>query len=97
MHEFLVDMYGADGLPFNTRHGNGEPIDQDVVTAINDVYDSNTMFVEPEAGDLVFVDNIRCAHSREPFEGPRQIVVALADPVQLADLSPTIDVPTGTG
>lgn len=97
VHEFLVDMYGADGLPFNTRYGNGDPIGEDVVAAINDAYDSNTMFVEPVVGDLVFVDNIRCAHSREPFDGPREIVVALAGPVRLSDLSPTIEVPAGNG
>ena len=28
-------------------------------------------------------DNIRTAHGREPFEGPREIVVALADGVRL--------------
>jgi len=95
VHEFLVDMYGRDGLPFNTRFGNGDPIGEDVVTAINDVYDANTTQVQPEAGDLLIVDNIRCAHSREPYEGPREVVVALADPVQLADVSPTLDVTAG--
>lgn len=95
VHEFLVDMYGQDGLPFNTRFGNGDPIGDDVVTAINDVYDANTTHVHPEAGDLLIVDNIRCAHSREPYDGPREVVVALADPVRLADVSPTIDVTAG--
>ena len=33
VHEFLVDEYGADGLPFNTRFGNGDPIGADVVAA----------------------------------------------------------------
>ena len=32
-------MYGADGLPFNTRFGNGDPIGEDVVQLINEVYD----------------------------------------------------------
>ena len=29
VREYLVDMYGADGLPFNTRFGNGDPIGED--------------------------------------------------------------------
>jgi hypothetical protein len=33
------------------------------------------------------VDNIRTAHSREAYEGPRDIVVAMADPVRPADPS----------
>ena len=42
-------------------------------------------------GDLLLVDNIRTAHSREPFEGPRQVLVAMADVVRLADCSPTVE------
>jgi len=95
VHEFLVDMYGRDGLPFNTRFGNGDPIGEEVVATINDAYDANTAYVQPQAGDLLIVDNIRCAHSREPYDGPREVVVALADPVQLADVSPTLDVAAG--
>jgi hypothetical protein len=33
VREYLVDVYGADGLPFNTRFGNGDPIGEDVVDA----------------------------------------------------------------
>jgi hypothetical protein len=40
---------------------------------------------------LLLVDNIRTAHGREPFEGPREVVVAMADAVHLADCSPTIE------
>lgn len=48
-------------------------------------------FVHPEAGDLLIIDDIRCAHSREPYDGPREVVAALAEPVQSAEVSPTID------
>jgi Taurine catabolism dioxygenase TauD, TfdA family len=34
-------------------------------------------------GDLLLVDNVRTAHSREPFTGPREVLVGLADPVRL--------------
>ena len=33
IREYLVDVYGADGLPFNTWFGNGDPIGEDVVAA----------------------------------------------------------------
>jgi alpha-ketoglutarate-dependent taurine dioxygenase len=89
VHEFLVDLYGADGLPFNTLFGNGEAIGQDVVQLLNDVYDANTAREPWQSGDLLLVDNIRTAHSREAFDGPRDVVVALADPVKLSDCSPT--------
>ncbi len=92
VREFLVDMYGADGLPFNTRFGDGEPIGEDVVELLNEVYDANTVRKPWQAGDLLLVDNIRYAHSREPFEGPREVLVGMADPVRLADCAPTVAV-----
>ena len=90
VREYLVDMYGEDGLPFNTRFGNGDPIGADVVQLLNQVYEDNTVREPWQAGDLMLVDNIRTAHSREAYEGPREILVGMADPVHLADCSPTV-------
>jgi TfdA family taurine catabolism dioxygenase TauD len=83
LREYLVDVYGADGLPFNTRFGNGDPIGADVIQLINEVYDVHTVRERWEAGDLLLVDNVRTAHAREPFEGPREVVVSLADAVRV--------------
>jgi hypothetical protein len=83
VREYLVDVYGADGLPFNTRFGNGDPVGEDVVQLINQVYDLNTARQPWQTGDLLLVDNLRTAHSREPFEGPREVLVAMADPIKV--------------
>jgi alpha-ketoglutarate-dependent taurine dioxygenase len=95
VREYLLDIFGADGLPFNTRFGHGDPIDEDIVQLLNEVYDANTVREPWQAGDLMLVDNIRTAHSREPYEGPREVLVAMADAVHLADCSPTIEVAAG--
>jgi alpha-ketoglutarate-dependent taurine dioxygenase len=92
VREFLVDVYGDDGLPFNTRYGNGDPIGEEVVELLNATYEANTAREPWQAGDLMLVDNIRTAHSREAFEGPREVLVAMADAVHLTDCSPTIEV-----
>ena len=92
IREYLVDVYGAEGLPFNTSFGNGDPIGEDVVELLNTVYEANTAREPWQAGDLLLVDNVRTAHSREPFEGPREVLVAMADAVRLADCSPTVGV-----
>jgi len=92
LREYLVDVYGEDGLPFNTRFGNGDPIGADIVQTINETYEAHTVCERWEAGDLLLVDNIRTAHARESFERPREVVVAMADAVHLADGSPTIEV-----
>jgi alpha-ketoglutarate-dependent taurine dioxygenase len=86
VREYILDVYGEDGLPFNTRFGNGDPIGADVVQAIGEAYEANTIREPWQAGDLMLVDNVRTAHGREPFEGPREIVVAMADAVPQADL-----------
>ena len=84
VREYLVELYGEDGLPFNTRFGNGEPISAEVVESINDVYEANSARAPWQHGDLLVVDNIRCAHGRESFEGSREVLVAMADAVRLA-------------
>jgi alpha-ketoglutarate-dependent taurine dioxygenase len=92
VREYLVDVYGADGLPFNTRFGNGDPIGTDVVQLLNEVYEANTAREPWQAGDLMLVDNVRTAHSREAFAGAREVLVAMSDPVRLADCSPAVEV-----
>jgi hypothetical protein len=65
------------------------------VHLLNKLYDANTAREPWQAGDLMLVDNIRTAHNRDPYQGPRDVLVALADPVRLADCSPTVEVTTG--
>jgi alpha-ketoglutarate-dependent taurine dioxygenase len=84
VREYLVEVYGEDGLPFNTYFGNGDPIGEDVVAVLNDVYEAYTVREPWQPGDLLLVDNIRTAHSREPYAGPREVLVGMADPVRLA-------------
>ncbi|MFJ1602507.1 TauD/TfdA family dioxygenase [Streptomyces sp. NPDC088253] len=94
IREYLVDLYGADGLPFNTRYGNGDSISPDTVDLINQVYQAHTVREPWQDGDLLLVDNVRTAHSREAYEGPRNVMAALADPVRPADGPPTVEVTT---
>lgn len=95
VREYLLDLYGEDGLPFNTRFGDGEPIGADIVQSINEVYAANTARDAWQPGDLMLVDNIRTAHGRECFQGPREVLVGMADAVNLADCSPTIEASGG--
>jgi len=89
VREYLIDVYGADALPFNTRFGNGDPVDADIVSAINGAYDEHVRRTPWRSGDLLLVDNIRTAHGRDPFEGPREVLAGLGDPVRLTDCAPT--------
>ncbi|MFS4104799.1 TauD/TfdA family dioxygenase [Streptomyces sp. PD-S100-1] len=89
VREYLVDEYGPDGLPFNTRYGDGGPIDEDVVRTLNATYEDHTRREPWQDGDLMLVDNIRSAHSREAFTGEREVLVAMAEPWHPADGRPS--------
>ncbi|MFE9561580.1 TauD/TfdA family dioxygenase [Streptomyces sp. NPDC006487] len=88
VREVLVETYGEDGLPFNTYLGDGTRLTDAEVDAINDVYDRVTVRETWQQGDLMLVDNILCAHGREAYKGDRKILVAMGEPVALADCAP---------
>jgi alpha-ketoglutarate-dependent taurine dioxygenase len=92
IREYLIDVYGADALPFNTHFGNGDPITKDIVDLLNNTYDTNTTREPWQTGDLMLIDNIRTAHSRDPYHGPREVLAAMTHPTHLTDCSPTIEV-----
>ena len=58
LREYLVEVYGADGLPFNTYFCNGDPIGVNILHVINEVYEANIAREPLQAGDLMLVDNI---------------------------------------
>ena len=75
----LLRLYGMDGLPRNVYYGDGEPIEDEVVAHVMRVVDELKVEFLWERHDIVMVDNVMCAHARNPFEGERKIVVAIAD------------------
>ncbi|GDY68199.1 hypothetical protein SAV14893_075920 [Streptomyces avermitilis] len=95
IREYLIDVYGAEGLPFNTRFGGGDPIGQDIIQLLNDTYTAHTTREPWQAGDLMLVDNVRTAHSREAFEGPREVLVAMAEPLRPAECPPSAEASAG--
>ena len=43
------------------------------------MYETHTVREPWQPGDLMIVDNIRTAHSREAYEGSREVLVAMTD------------------
>ncbi|HEY0697349.1 MAG TPA: TauD/TfdA family dioxygenase [Micromonospora sp.] len=82
IREYLLLEFGPDGLPFNSAHGDGEAIGDALVQLINDTYEGLTRRTPWRTGDLMVVDNVRTAHSREVYEGDREIAVVLGDPLR---------------
>lgn len=83
VRDFLTGEFGPGGLPFNTFFGDGTPLDRDAVEHIGEVYERHTVREPWRRGDLLVLDNLRTAHSREPYGGEREIVVGLGEPYRL--------------
>jgi alpha-ketoglutarate-dependent taurine dioxygenase len=82
VREYLIEVYGENALPFDTLFGDGSKIGPEIVQTINQVYEAHTVREAWQTGDLLLVDNIRTAHGREPFSGPREVVVGMIDGVR---------------
>ncbi|MCZ7438685.1 TauD/TfdA family dioxygenase [Micromonospora sp. WMMC241] len=75
----LLREYGPEGLPRNAHYGDGEPIGDEVVGGIRELYRQHAISVPWRRGDVLVVDNFLATHGREPFTGDRQILVAMSD------------------
>ncbi|MEV7443073.1 TauD/TfdA family dioxygenase [Streptomyces sp. NPDC091204] len=90
LREVLLDELGPGGLPFDTGLGDGVPLTEADLAAVNAAYERATVRRAWQPGDLLIVDNVLTAHGRDPFRGDRRIVVAMGDPVSVADCAPTV-------
>ncbi|MFC4587072.1 TauD/TfdA family dioxygenase [Sphaerisporangium corydalis] len=88
IRDVLLQELGREGLPFNTRHGDGTEFTAEEVGAINAAYDAAVVRRAWQAGDLLIVDNLLAAHGRDAFRGDRKIVVAMGEPVSIHDCRP---------
>ncbi len=63
--------------------GNGEEFSDEETNLLLHAFLATREGVRWEAGDLLLLDNLRYGHSREPFEGPRALGVAMAGKVRV--------------
>ncbi len=83
----LLDMVGLEMMPRNVYYGDGTPIEDKVMETIGRLYEECAVRFQWQQGDLVMVDNMLAAHARDPFKGPRKIVVAMGDMLTRTDLA----------
>jgi alpha-ketoglutarate-dependent taurine dioxygenase len=75
--EIMEMMYAEDELPRNVMFGDGSKMDEGMLSEIREVMSAHKQIFQWQPGEVMLVDNLLCAHGREPFVGERKIVVAM--------------------
>jgi hypothetical protein len=79
VRDVLQADFAEEDLPFNTYYGDGTPIEISVLEEIRAAYKQHAVAFPWQKRDLLLIDNVLVSHSRQPFVGPREILVAMAD------------------
>ncbi|MGW5867319.1 AMP-binding protein [Streptomyces sp. NPDC055239] len=74
----LLDHCDADDLPFRTLYGGGQEIEDPVIEELGRAYNATLRKVRWQRGDVLIVDNMSAAHGRMPYQGRREVLVAMS-------------------
>jgi amino acid adenylation domain-containing protein len=86
MRDTLLADFREEDLPTNSYYGDGSPIEASVLEELREAYREQMVTFTWEAGSVVLLDNILTSHARTPFDGPRRILFAMAEPFTRTDL-----------
>ncbi|WP_394836402.1 amino acid adenylation domain-containing protein [Pendulispora rubella] len=89
VRESLLAMLGERWLPRHVTYGDGSPIEEETTRVLGELYERYAVRNPWQSGDLLMLDNMLVAHGRDPFKGPRKIVVAMGQMVSHADVEVT--------
>lgn len=80
VRESLEEVLGAEHMPRNVYFADGSSIPDEVFDQVRQVLAAETVTFPWQDGDVLMLDNMLAAHARTPFQGPRKVVVAMAEP-----------------
>ncbi|HZF08643.1 MAG TPA: TauD/TfdA family dioxygenase [Thermoanaerobaculia bacterium] len=84
--EALLAELPEEDLPNHTYYADGSPIEPAVLEELRGNYREETVAFGWENGDVLLLDNMLVAHARSAFEGPRKVVVGMAEPTDWDDV-----------
>jgi amino acid adenylation domain-containing protein len=79
VRESLLSMMREEDLPRNVYYGDGARIEDEVVNKLLALYRDLAVTFAWQRSDVVLLNNMLVAHSRNPYVGERKIVVALGN------------------
>jgi alpha-ketoglutarate-dependent taurine dioxygenase len=77
----LTEMYDEQDYPRHSYYGDGTPISERDLAAVRQAYTDSLLARPWETGDMMVVNNLRVSHGRQPYQGDRRILVAMAGTV----------------
>ena len=79
IYESLAMIYKGreDQIPQNAFFGKGEPIEDAILDEVRRVAGEVSAAVPWRQGDLLVIDNMLTCHGRQPYKGPRKILVSM--------------------
>ena len=80
LRDALLAEFGEDDLPTNTYYGDGSPIEPDVLEHLREIYREETVSFRWQEHDILMLDNMMSAHGRNPYVGPRRVLVGMSEP-----------------
>ncbi|MEO8429885.1 MAG: amino acid adenylation domain-containing protein [Acidobacteriota bacterium] len=86
VRESLSSLMKEEDLPRNVYYGDGSPIEDSVMEEVGRIYRESAVAFPWQSGDVLMLNNMLVAHSRNPYEGERKIVVAMAEMVQRSEV-----------
>jgi alpha-ketoglutarate-dependent taurine dioxygenase len=79
LREAFLEEFAEEDLPFNTYYGDGSQIEASALEQIRETYRQTAVRFAWQEQDVLLIDNVLTSHGREPFVGPRKIVVAMTE------------------
>lgn len=89
VRESLLSMMKEEDLPRNVYYGDGSPIEDSVVDYLRELSQKTCVSFPWQEQDILMLNNMLVAHSRNPFVGERKIVVAMGDLIRKEQLEPS--------
>lgn len=79
VYESLMAFYDGreEAMPQTAAFGDGTPIDRALLDEVRRTAGEEMRTFAWQEGDLLMVDNMLVAHGRNPFKGPRKILVSM--------------------
>ena len=79
VRESLLSMMPEEDFPRNVYYGDGTRIEDSVIARLLTLYRQCAVTFLWRRHDIIMLNNMLVAHSRNPYAGERKIVVALGN------------------